>query len=139
MTSATYHGPHAPLNSLFGMFIDVFINIFDTYHMQPRHAFSSYSTKTPRNQLERPARSRHMSGSHTNSSDPQPGYVYGDSVTSTSATPNQHQIGPGPVTQPQHDYAAPQPGWRRPRSPCQQPSQYSLSEANLGSTASHGT
>ena len=66
------------------MFIDVFINIFDTYHMQPRHAFSSYSTKTPRNQLERPARSRHMSGAHTNSSDPQPGYVYGDSVTSTS-------------------------------------------------------
>ena len=139
MTSATYHGPHAPLNSLFCMFIDVFINIFDTYHMQPRHAFSSYSTKTPRNQLERPARSRHMSGAHTNSSDPQPGYVYGDSVTSTSATPNQHQIGPGPVTQPKHDYAAPRPAWRRHRHPCQQPSQYSLSEATLVSTASHGT
>ena len=28
-----YHGPHPPLNRLFGMFIDVFINIFDTYHM----------------------------------------------------------------------------------------------------------
>ena len=139
MTSATYHGPHAPLNSLFGMFINVFINIFDTYHMQPRHAFSSYSTKTPRNQLERPARSRHMSGAHTNSNDPQPGYVHGDSVTSTPATPNQHQIGPGPITQPQHDHTAPQPGSRRPRYPFQQPRHSRQPDVTLASTASHRT
>ena len=72
------------------MFIDVFINIFDTYHTQSRHVLSSYSTQTPRIQLERPARSQHMSGSHENSSGSHAGYVYGDSVTSTSATPNQH-------------------------------------------------
>ena len=141
MTSATYHGPHAPLNSLFCMFIDVFINIFDTYHMQPRHAFSSYSesTQAPRNQLERPARSQYMSGGHTNSSGSQPGYVYGDSVTSNSATPNQPHISPGPITQPRHDYTAPQPVSRRPRYPCQQLNQYSQSEVTLGSTACHGS
>ena len=90
MTSATYHGPHAPLNRLFGMFIDVFINIFDTYHVQSRHVFSSHSTKDPRIPLERPARDQHMSVAPADSSGLQPGYVYGDSVTSTSATPNQH-------------------------------------------------
>ena len=139
MTSATYHGPHAPLNRLFGMFIDVFINIFDTYHVQPRHVFSSHSTKDPRIPLERPARDQHMSGSPTDSSGLQPGYVYGDSVTSTSATPNQHHIRPGPVTSPQHDYTAPRPGWRRPQRPCQQPRHSRQPDVTLVSTASHGT
>ena len=48
------------------------------------------SAEDPRIQLERPARSQHMSGAHENSSGSHAGYVYGDSVTSTSATPNQH-------------------------------------------------
>ena len=138
-TCVLYHGSYAPLNRLFVMFIGGFINIFDTYHIQSRHVFSSYSTEEPWIQLERPACSQHMSGAHTDSSGLQPGYVYGDSVTLTSATPNQHQIRPGPVTQPQHDYTAPQPRWRRLRCPCQQPSQHSQSEVTFGSTASHGS
>ena len=69
----------------------------------------------------------------------QPGYIYGSSVTSTSATPDQHQIRPGPVTQPQHDYTAPQPSSRRIQYPCRQSSQYRFSDLTLVSTASHGT
>ena len=80
-----------------------------------------------------------MSGAHTDRSGLQPGYFYIDSVTSTPATPHQPHIRPGPATQPQHDHTAPKPGLRRLRHPCRQPSQYSQSEATLGSTVSHGT
>ena len=138
-TRGLYHGQRAPINRLFAMARGCFNNISDTYCVRYPHVFSSYSTKAPRIQLERPARSQHMSGAHENSSGSHAGYVYGDSVTSTSATPNQHHIRPGPVTSPQHDYTAPRPGWRRPQRPCQQPRHSRQPDVTLGSTASHGT